>query len=126
MKRTIFIEILLLVVFALGIYFFVFSCIGCARWFGAAKIAMGYGEYVKIYYQYAYTALFNLISATIICLSALTIGIVIAIKEFPVFKPLLEKLKAYREFKKLPKAEREKIRLEEKKAKLQKQLDELN
>ncbi len=127
MKRTIFVEILLLLVLA------VLLAIGIAHWQSVSSWLNLYfedfhndytwNEFVK---EFAFDktltySIFTLV-ATIADLVAI---ILIAIKDFPVFKPLLDKLAANKERRTQAKAERAEADKQAKIKALEAELEEL-
>ncbi len=125
MKKTILIELLLLfgfsVALACSIKLFVYAN-GCIE---TIEIFREYADVVESYRGAMHTAISYAIPSLIAALGTLAAGIIIAVKDFPCFKPLIDKFKAKREAKAVAKTEKaeadKKARIEQ----LQAELDEL-
>lgn len=98
MKRTVFIEILLLVVLGVLLYISINSFIGASRSFIWAKrfSEEAYEEYIIETYrsQAMRLLLFGLLLYLPAALADIAAMVLIAVKEFPVFKPLTDKIAA--------------------------------
>ena len=97
MKRTVFIEILLLVVLGVLLYIAINSFIGASQSFSWAKRFSEEGEdYIIETYrsQAVRLLLFGLLLYLPAILADVAAMTLIAVKEFPVFKPLTDKIAA--------------------------------
>lgn len=123
MKRTIVIEILLLftviVHLTLGIWCIKVSYLNFQHIHGVpAEIA---SDLLSGAYKYLIRGIFALLAA----LATLAAMILIALKDFPVFKPMLDKLAAKRDMRKQAKAEKAVADKQARIERLQSELDEL-
>lgn len=126
MKRTILIEIILL---------FVLAVLIAVIWKQWDSIRVSIYYYKNYFAQDGYTLTeFNpslvdnivlAIFATVACLTTLFVIILIAIKDFPVFQPLVDKLNARKEARNIAKVEKAEQAKQNKIEALEKQLEEL-
>ena len=121
MKKTIIIEFLLLFASAVLMYFCVMYWNGVKNNIEHNILNSSYANLVDAFYKtLTYAILF-----TLVLLTTLTAIILIAIKDFPVFKPLLDKLNAHKQKRVQAKAERAEADKQTKIAELEAQLEEL-
>ena len=110
MFRAIVIEVLLLFIFAVLITSTVFFLNASVANFHAASYI---NEHVDILiergYKYLAYGLPNLLAA----IADIVVIVLVALKEFPVFKPLIDKYKAHKQHRKHEKAKAEAIQAEE-------------
>lgn len=135
MKKTIIIEILLLFVFcvtlacAIKILDYAIEVSGRLDLHLNGKILYTdpnmQNEMIKAYTDVYHAALSYGIPALFAAVADLATMVIIAIKDFPVFKPLIDKLKARKEQRDVVKAEQAAVAKKERIEKLQAELDEL-
>lgn len=128
MKKTIVIEFLLLFVFCVALISGIVFCDYAA---GVTKTYKELGQelgdsFVKESLQYIRKALSYGIPCLLAAAATLASIVIIAIKDFPCFKPLLDKLHAKREAHAVAKAEKAEADKQARIERLQSELDELN
>lgn len=134
MKKTIIIEVLLLFVFcvalACAIKILIFST-NMLYMIDYANNVLQYEndnlriEYIASLNEQYNTALSYGIPAIFAAVADLAAMVIIAIKDFPVFKPLVDKFKAHKEQRDAAKAKQAEIAKQERINELQAELDEL-
>lgn len=133
MKKTIIVEILLLFVFCVamaGAIKILNYAVSCAKMLDLAnKINFGdefsRNQFITNYKEQFHTALSYGVPALFAAVADLAAMVIIAIKDFPCFKPLVDKFKAYNEQRATAKAEQAATAKQERIEKLQAELDEL-
>ena len=133
MKKTVIVEVLLLFVFcvalACAIEILDYAVDSANMLDLANKIDFGDEftriQFIKTYEEYYHTALSYGIPSLFAAVVDLIAMAIIAIKDFPVFKPLVDMLNAKRAARKEQRAEQAAIAKQDRIAKLQAELDEL-
>lgn len=134
MKKTIIVEIAIMVTLTIAIIFaveywkYVSNLIDALTRFKEQYNSTNYFSYYPDLNYYNSAIKHNVIYgilALLAALATLTAMIIIAIKDFPCFKPLVDKLQAKRAARKQAHAEQEQIRKQERIAELQSELDAL-
>lgn len=121
MKKTIIFELLHMFVLGLLIYFSVVYWQVFANYIEYNIVNSPYPSDVKAFYQ----VLTYVIILTLGCIAEITAMILIAIKDLPVFKPIVDKYNAHKQARLVAQAEKSEQQKQARIEKLQAELDEL-